>query len=93
MEYSDGIYFSFSGILTYPNAREIQEAAKLIPLNRILVETDAPFLSPQAVRGTTNEPANTKYVLEFLTKIREESPEQIEKQVFENSLAFYRLSK
>jgi TatD DNase family protein len=50
MEYSDGIFFSFSGILTYPNAPEIRDAASKIPLDRILVETDAPFLSPQAVR-------------------------------------------
>jgi len=92
MEFSEGIYFSFSGILTYPNAQEIQEAAKQIPLDRILIETDAPFLSPQAVRGTINEPANTKLVLEFLTSIRSETPEQIEKQVFENSLAFYRIN-
>lgn len=50
MDFSDGIYFSFSGILTYPNAPEIRDAARRLPLNRILIETDAPFLSPQAVR-------------------------------------------
>lgn len=89
MEYSDSIYFSFSGILTYPKSFEIQEAAKNIPLNRILVETDAPFLAPQAVRGSVNEPAYTKHTLDFLIKIRDESPEEIERQVFENSLKFY----
>jgi TatD DNase family protein len=50
LESSDEIYFSFSGIVTYKNAQKIQEAAKKIPLNRILVETDSPFLPPQIVR-------------------------------------------
>ncbi len=50
MEYSDEIYFSFSGIVTYSKATSVQETAKLLPLNKILIETDAPFLSPQAVR-------------------------------------------
>ena len=50
IEFSDDIYFSFSGILTYKNAAKIQEAAQKIPLDRILIETDSPFLSPQPVR-------------------------------------------
>lgn len=87
--FSDEIYFSFSGILTYKNAPNIQEAASRIPLNRILIETDAPFLPPQAVRGTTNEPANTRYVLEKLVALRMESAEEIERVVYENSLRFY----
>lgn len=93
MEFSEDIYFSFTGILTYPNAHEIQEAAKKIPIHRILVETDAPFLAPQVVRGTLNEPTNTRHILEFLTKIREASWEATEQQIFENSLRFYLLEK
>ena len=50
MEYSDDIVFSFSGIVTYKKSLEVQETARLLPLDKILVETDAPFLSPQAVR-------------------------------------------
>lgn len=72
LEFSSEIYFSFSGILTYKNAPKIQEAASRIPLNRILIETDSPFLAPQAVRGTINEPANTRYVLEKLVELRNE---------------------
>ncbi len=89
IDYSNEIYFSFSGILTYPNAPEIQEAAKKIPLDRILIETDAPFLSPQKVRGKVNEPSHTRYVMEFLANIRNESLEVVERVVFENSLKFY----
>lgn len=93
MEFSPDIYFSFSGILTYKNAPDIQAAARAVPLDRILVETDAPFLSPNPVRGQVNEPSHTKHVLEFLTTIRDESPEEVERQVFENSLRFYQLQK
>ena len=91
LEFSDEIYFSFSGILTYKNAPKIQEAASKIPLERILIETDSPFLSPQSVRGRTNEPANTRYILEKLCELRSESREDIEKVIYENSLRFYSL--
>jgi len=70
IEFSDEIYFSFSGILTYKKSEKIQEAAKNIPINRILVETDAPFLAPQTVRGQVNEPAHTRYTLEKLAELR-----------------------
>lgn len=89
LEYSSEIYFSFSGILTYKSAPKIQEAASKIPLNRILIETDSPFLSPQVVRGSINEPANTRSVLEKLQSLRTEPSEFIEQQVYENSLRFY----
>lgn len=72
LEFSDEIYFSFSGILTYKNSQNIQEAAMKIPLDRILIETDSPFLSPQEVRGSVNEPANTRYILEKLCELRGE---------------------
>jgi TatD DNase family protein len=93
LEFSPEIYFSFSGILTYKSAPRIQEAGSKIPLNRILIETDAPFLSPQVVRGTVNEPANTRYVLEKLISLRAESPEYVEQQIYENSLRFYGIKK
>ena len=73
LDFSNEIYFSFSGILTYKKSEAIQEVARNISLHRILVETDAPFLSPQAVRGMVNEPANTRYTLEKLIELRNES--------------------
>ncbi len=85
MDHSPNIYFSFSGIVTYKSAPLIQEAAEKIPLNRILIETDAPFLSPQPVRGTVNEPANTRFVLEKICELRTESREEIEDTIYENS--------
>ena len=89
MEYSGDIYFSFSGILTYKKSLAIQEAAKLLPLTKILIETDAPFLSPQVVRGTINESANVRYVLDMLQNLRSEEDSEIERVVYENSLRVY----
>lgn len=89
MDFSPRIYFSFSGILTYKNARSVQETAKMLPLSRILLETDAPFLAPQPVRGTLCEPAFTRYTLDGLCALRDEDPSVIESCVYENSLRFF----
>ena len=89
MEFSSEIYFAFGWILTYKKSEAVQETAKMLPLNRILLETDAPFLSPQIVRGTVNEPANTRYVLDRLCEIRTEGRDIIENTIYENSLRFY----
>lgn len=61
-----GFYISFSGIVTFPKADELREIAKAVPLNRILVETDAPFLAPVPYRGKTNEPAFVAHTGNFL---------------------------
>jgi TatD DNase family protein len=63
-----GLYFSFTGNLTFPKAEKIRQAVKELPLNRILIETDCPFLAPRAFRGKRNEPA---YVVEVAQKIAE----------------------
>jgi TatD DNase family protein len=89
LAFSSEIYFAFGGILTYKKSDSVQETAKMLPLNRILLETDSPFLSPQVVRGTVNEPANTKFVLDKLCELRSESREEIERIVYGNSLRFY----
>lgn len=93
LDYSDEIYFSFSGILTYKNAPLTQEAASKIPLDRILIETDAPFLTPVPKRGEMNEPGFTKYVLDKLQELRNEDPEEVKRVVFENSLRFYQIEE
>lgn len=89
MRFSPDVVFAFGGVLTYKNAQTVQETAKMLPIDRILLETDAPFLAPQAVRGTVNEPANTRYVLDFLATLRSESPEELERCIYENSCRFY----
>lgn len=91
MEWSDGIYFSFSGILTYKRSLPIQETARVLPLNRILVETDAPFLVPQMLRDrfAVNEPAFTRHIMDFLKALRSEPAEVVEQCVWENSNRFF----
>ena len=64
-----GFYISFSGIVTFKQATELQETAKKIPLDRILIETDAPYLAPMPFRGKQNQPAYVKYTAEFLAKL------------------------
>lgn len=72
-----GFHVSFSGIVTYPNSFEIQEAAKIVPLDRLLIETDAPYLAPVPHRGGRNEPAFVGQTARKLAELRGETPEQI----------------
>ncbi len=83
-----GFYISFSGIVTFKNAQQIQEACKYVPLDRILVETDAPYLAPVPKRGKPNEPAYVRYTAEFVAQLRGESMATIEAATTANT---YRL--
>ena len=83
-----GFLISFAGNVTFKKAQDLQEVARRVPLDRLLVETDAPYLSPVPVRGKRNEPAHVKHVARFLANLRNEPLEKIEEQTTEN---FYRL--
>ena len=72
-----GFYISLSGIVTFKNAVELQEVVKQLPLDRILIETDAPYLAPVPHRGKTNKPAYVKHVAEFLAQLRGDTVENI----------------
>lgn len=72
-----GLYISISGIVTFKNAIDLQEIVKYVPANRLLVETDAPYLAPVPYRGKTNEPSYTKHVLEYISKLKNISYEEI----------------
>lgn len=72
-----GFYISFSGILTFKNAAIIKEVAQRIPLDRVLIETDAPYLAPVPHRGKLNQPCYVKYVAEELAKLRGVSLDEI----------------
>lgn len=84
-----GHYISFSGILTFKNARDIQETARALPLDRILVETDAPYLAPMPNRGKRNEPAFVAHTAAFLARLRGETPERIAEVTTENFLRLF----
>jgi TatD DNase family protein len=67
-----GYYVSFAGNVTYPNAADLRDSARAVPVDRILVETDSPYLAPQRVRGRPNEPANVGHTLRTLADARGE---------------------
>ncbi|QQR55177.1 TatD family hydrolase [Candidatus Peregrinibacteria bacterium] len=79
-----GYMTSFSGVVTYPNAKEIQEAARLAPADLILTETDCPWLAPQSVRGQRNEMAYVVEVGQKLAELRGVTPQQFAEQVRRN---------
>jgi TatD DNase family protein len=76
---------SFAGNVTYPKSRDLQRAAKQIPDELLLVETDAPFLSPQAVRGKPNEPGNVTHTARFVAELRGISYEELDALVERNA--------
>jgi TatD DNase family protein len=84
-----GWYCSFAGNVTYPSAEALREAAARVPAERILVETDAPYLSPQAQRGRRNEPANVVATAELVAEVRGVSYEQLERAVEANARALF----
>ena len=72
-----GFYISFSGIVTFKNAPNVQEVARKMPIDRMLLETDSPFLAPEPMRGATNEPKNVKIVASFISLDSPIGPEKI----------------
>ena len=85
-----GFYISFSGIITFKNAKDLQEVVRQVPLDRILIETDSPYLAPMPFRGKTNQPSYVKYVAEQLAALKGESYVQVAAATSEN---FYNLFK
>lgn len=83
-----GMYISFSGIVTFKNATAVREVARSVPLDRLLVETDAPYLAPVPVRGKRCEPAFTAHTARFVAALREVATEDLARQTTDN---FFRL--
>lgn len=86
-----GFHISFAGNITYPKADNLRNIAKKIPLDRLLIETDCPWLSPRQVRGKRNEPSFVKYVAEELARIKGVSLEEIGKITGENFKRLFRI--
>ena len=85
-------YISFAGNLSFPKATELHEAARGIPVERLLVETDAPFIAPQPRRGKRNEPAYVRHTFEALAKLKGLPEPELEEILLENSRRIYRCS-
>ena len=84
-----GFYISYSGIVTFKNAKQVQAAAKIVPSDRLLIETDCPFLAPVPYRGKTNEPAYVLHVAERVAQLRQTSLETLSEQTTMNACRLF----
>ena len=87
-----GYYISFAGPLTFKKAPKLQEACRIIPRDRLLIETDSPYMAPEPMRGRRNEPAYVRFVGMKMAELRGESPEEVAAYTTENAMKVYRLS-
>ena len=86
-----GFLISFSGIVTFKNARELQDVARRVPLECMLIETDSPYLAPVPHRGKTNEPAFVAHVAEYLGRLKDLSPAQVGARTTENFMRLFNI--
>ena len=86
-----GWYVSFAGNVTYPNAADLRTAAARVSADRLLLETDSPYLAPQAVRGRSNEPANVVHTLAVVAEARAEDPDELGGMIDANATAAFGL--
>lgn len=84
-----GFHISFAGNVTFPKAEELRESARLVPADRLLVETDSPYLAPQPVRGKRCEPAYVQHTAAVLAEVRQESFEELAAQTTANAAALF----
>ncbi len=85
------LYISFAGNVTYRNARNLHETAKNMPLDRILIESESPFMVPAAHRGKRNRPSYLVETLKFIAELREQPEEEIAEALYENSLKLFNI--
>ena len=88
-----GFYISFSGIVTFKSAKDLQETCKQVPLDRMLIETDSPYLAPIPYRGKTNEPAYVAKVGEFIAELKGVSLETLGKQTSDNFFECFQIDR
>lgn len=87
-----GFLLSFSGPVTFAKAADLHDVARRAPIDRILTETDSPYLSPHPLRGRRNEPANVRLVAARLAELRETAPEELAAAVWRNAAAIFQLA-
>lgn len=84
---------SFAGPITFKNSKNADEIIKMVPLNKILIETDSPYLAPEPKRGIRNDPRNVKYILEKISAIKEIKIEEIAQITYENTCKVFEIEK
>ena len=87
-----GFYIGIGGVITFKNAKKLKEAVEIIPLDRIVLETDAPYLAPEPYRGKRNSSLYIPYIIEEIARIKQVSPKEVEEQTYKNALALYRMN-
>jgi TatD DNase family protein len=88
-----GFYISFSGIVTFKNAKDLKEVARKVPLDRLLVETDSPYLAPVPYRGRTNQPGWVKHVAEEIARLQGCEFSQVAAKTTENFNNLFNVNK
>ena len=86
-----GFYISFAGPITFKNAHNADEVIKLVPMDKILIETDSPYLAPEPLRGTRNDSRNVIYMAKKIAQAKEKTVEEIAKITYENALKIFNL--
>ena len=84
-----GFYISFAGPVTFKNSKNAKEIANMVPLDRMLIETDSPYLAPEPVRGTRNDSRNVRFVAEKIAEFRGIDVEVVAKQTYENAVRIF----
>ncbi len=87
-----GFYLGIGGVLTFKNAKKLKEVAEYMPMDRLVLETDCPYLSPEPNRGKRNSSLNLSYVADAVARVKGISREEVERVTFENALKVYRIN-
>ena len=87
-----GFYISFAGPVTFKNSKNATEIVNMVPDDRILIETDSPYLSPEPLRGTKNDSSNLKYVIKKLAEIKNTTEEEIAKITYNNAIRIFEIT-
>lgn len=87
-----GMMISFTGVVTFKNAHKVREVVEYIPLDRLLIETDCPYMSPEPYRGKRNQPAYVRYVAEMIAKIKGLTVEEIADITYNNTLSLFKIA-
>ena len=88
-----GYYISFAGPITFKNSKNADEIIKMVPEDKMLIETDSPYLSPEPLRGKRNDSRNLKYIVEKIAEIKGIEPEEIALKTYNNAMRIYNIEK
>lgn len=86
-----GFYMSFAGPITFKSSKNAEEVVKMVPMDKILTETDSPYLSPEPVRGTRNDSRNIQYIAQKIAQIKNMSIEEVTKQILKNAKTIFKI--